>query len=239
MSPPRRWRARERETVAALVALLLASAAFALWPQIDLAASARFVGADGIFVGKNSTLARVIYQIVPWLGRAVWLFGLVVAIAWWRRPGPLGVRWWRRSRAFALVMLVAVAGLVNGALKEHWGRARPVAVQQFGGTQRFTPAWVLSDQCRHNCSFVSGHAATGFALIGVGMFGTLATRRRWWLAGMAAGLGVGLVRMSQGGHFASDVLLNGLMVWLMCCLLRLAWLRVRVWDRARQAAASP
>jgi membrane-associated PAP2 superfamily phosphatase len=236
---PRPFRAREAEVALALGALLLASLVFLLWPQCDLWISREFCGADGRFFGNHYALVRASYDAVPWFGRAIGLLGLVIAMRWWRRPGPLGVRWWRRAMVAALLTLLAVGGLVNGVLKDHWGRARPATVHQFGGPRVFTPAWEPASQCLQNCSFVSGHAATGYALISLGMFGSLATRRRWWLIGMVTGTLIGLGRVAQGGHFASDVVLAGLLVWIACCALRWAWLCCRVMRRRRAFNTPP
>lgn len=221
-------RPREAEVALALAWLAGASLVFWWWPQIDLHVSAWFVDHQGRFVGDDSAVVRAIYLAVPWIGRGLALAALVVALAWYRRPGPLGVRWWRRTLMLGAAMLFIVAGLVNGVLKDQWGRARPVAVVQFGGERAFTPAWQPASQCPRNCSFVSGHAATGFALIAVGLAGTSATRRRWRNIGLACGLVIGLARISQGGHFASDVIVGGFLVWVGACVLRLVWLRIKL-----------
>jgi lipid A 4'-phosphatase len=61
-----------------------------------------------------------------------------------------------------------------------------------------------SDQCRKNCSFVSGDASLATSFLA---FAVIADRhrRRWWLGlGSFAGL-VGVMRMARGSHFLSDV----------------------------------
>ena len=68
--------------------------------------------------------------------------------------------------------------VVNGILKEHWGRARPRDVTQFGGDRRFTPALVIADQCERNCSFSAGHPSAGFALAALA-YASISRRRRW------------------------------------------------------------
>src|SRR5690606_28882798 len=44
------------------------------------------------------------------------------------------------------------------------------------------------------------------------------------VVGTVAGLGIGLVRIMQGGHFLSDVIASGLMVWVAA---HLTWERIR------------
>jgi lipid A 4'-phosphatase len=239
---PLRWRARHRSAALCGALLLLAAIVFNLWPQLDLLASAQFFAADGRFVGNDNNLVRLLHRWIPRLGWAAALAGLAVAVVWRHGPrGVIGMRWWRRLQVLALVMLLGVGALVNGVLKEGWGRARPVAVQAFGGDRQFTPAGVISRQCPTNCSFVTGHGATGFALMAVGLFGSVATRRRWWWVGMAAGSIAGLARISQGGHFLSDVVFAALAVWASCCLLREAWLRLaaRRQNRRHSPVRSP
>ena len=69
----------------------------------------------------------------------------------------------RRLAIFLLVVLFVGPGLiVNGIWKEHWGRARPFEVQNFGGEHQYTPPMQPAQECDTNCSFVSGHAAMGF-----------------------------------------------------------------------------
>jgi membrane-associated phospholipid phosphatase len=94
--------------------------------------------------------------------------------------------------------------LVDATLKEHSGRARPVRVEQFGGTRQFTPAFIPADQCKANCSFVSGHVATAAFIMAFGWLGAPVVRRRWLLASIGFAATLALARMLPGGHFLSD-----------------------------------
>jgi lipid A 4'-phosphatase len=153
------------------------------------------------------------------------------------RIHPLGHRWSRRLVALTWVSLLGSLLVVNFGLKEYWGRARPVQVTQFGGTQSFSPALQPASACRHNCSFVSGHAATGFVIMAVGLMGSVATRRRWLLAGLAWGGIASLARIMQGGHFLSDTLFAGVAIWASGWIVREIWLRhvALRWRRLRNA----
>jgi lipid A 4'-phosphatase len=121
---------------------------------------------------------------------------------------------------------------VNAGLKESWGRARPRDVVEFGGAHKFTPAWIISDQCSHNCAFTSGHAAAGFSLC-IGFF---VSRRKIWLnGGLLFGGLVSLSRMMNGAHFFSDVLFSffvvfisaAIVTWLLAALT-LRYLKIKV-----------
>jgi lipid A 4'-phosphatase len=236
---PRRragWRARARAGWIGLAIALALAWIFTLWPQLDLQASALFRDAQGRFIGDTTPGVRLLYRAIPVTGWLYVLVGPVIALVWIRRQHPLGRRWSRRLAALAWVSLLGSGLLINAGLKEHWGRARPVQVTEFGGSGHFSPALVPTDQCRHNCSFVSGHAASGFVLMAVGLMGTVATRRRWLLVGLAWGLVASLARIAQGGHFLSDTLFAGVAIWGSGWLVREAWLRLtaRRWRRLRQ-----
>ncbi len=228
------WRAREREWAAIAATAVLLCLAFSLLPRADLAISAWFYDSSHGFVGNQQPVVMSVYWAVPWVGRAAALLSLVVCLVGWRHAGRLGRPWWRRIGALGLVLLLGVGLLVNGGLKEHWGRARPKAVIDLGGSAPYAPALRTSDACDHNCSFVSGHAATGFAAMALGCLGAPRTRRRWLCAGLALGLLVGAGRVLQGGHFVSDVLFAGLAIWITTAAVRQSWLLARLHQR-RQA----
>jgi membrane-associated phospholipid phosphatase len=142
-------------------------------------------------------------------------------------------RWQGRAAMLGALLLLGVGVAVHVVLKDQWGRPRPEQVQAFGGDKVFQPWWQPSGECARNCAFVSGHAATGYALMGLGLLAAPARRRRWLAAGWAAGGAIGLVRMVQGGHFASDVLGAGLVTWGVGLALRrwVLWRRLRRWQR--------
>ena len=233
---PRGWRARNKAGWIGLTLALLLAWIFTAWPELDLWASGLFHDAGGGFIGDQFGVVRALYHGIPWSGRVYALIGLVVIVLSLWRPHPIGGRWSRRLAALAWVSLLGSGLLVNAGLKEYWGRARPVQVSEFGGHQQFSPALVPTHQCEHNCSFVSGHATSGFILMAVGLMGSVATRRRWFWIGLAWGAIVSLARIAEGGHFLSDTLFAGLAVWASGWLIREAWLRhvALRWRRARR-----
>jgi lipid A 4'-phosphatase len=222
---PRGRRARARAGWLGLAIALLAGWVFTAWPQLDLWTSAQFRDASGAFVGDQSAWVRFLYRAIPITGWLYAVVGIAVLLAWIKRAHPLGGRWSRRLAALAWVSLLGSGLLINAGLKEHWGRARPIQVTELGGKQHFSPALVPTDQCRHNCSFVSGHAASGFVIMAVGLMGSVATRRRWLLIGLAWGAVASLARIMQGGHFLSDTLFAGVTIWASGWVIRELWLR--------------
>jgi lipid A 4'-phosphatase len=109
----------------------------------------------------------------------------------------------KRVAYLFLVLIVGAGLIVNVGLKDNFGRARPRDVAEFGGSKTFTPAFVISRECRTNCSFSSGDAAGGF--FSLALVFALARRRRVALvAGLAVGGIQSLARISSGAHFFSD-----------------------------------
>ncbi|MFN7094324.1 MAG: phosphatase PAP2 family protein, partial [Burkholderiales bacterium] len=104
--------------------------------------------------------------------------------------------------------------------KDHWGRARPIQVTEFGGSKRFTPMGVITNQCERNCSFVSGHASVGFYLMAFAWV-TKQNRKIWFFLGWFVGMVIGGLRIWQGGHFLSDVIVAGMLIHMTCSLLNL------------------
>ena len=238
----RAWRWRQREWAALAVAWAVLSLVFILWPTLDLTVSGWFYRPTGSpdwqgFAADQFAAVAVIHEAVPWFGRTASLLGLLLPVFWRLRPGPVNLRWWRRGLMLSLLMVLGTGVVVNAILKENWGRPRPVDVQTFGGTGTFAPALHPSNQCRSNCSFVSGHAATGFTLVALGLLGAPATRRRWLLWGLAGGLTTGALRVAQGGHFLSDVLFSGLVIWLCGAALRAGYLLLRARRQRRRRLA--
>lgn len=183
--------------------LLAASALlFVGFPELDIAFTGLFyTPADGFFL-KKEPVVQAVWWVFAKIHAPVLLALLIGLILVWRRPA-LRRRLPPRALAFMLLLLVLGPGLlVNEILKKEMHRARPDEVVEFGGWKVFSPALAPYGQCTHNCSFVSGHAAMGFYLIGLAW---VLRRRRWLVAGIVLGGVVGLGRIVQGGHFLSDV----------------------------------
>lgn len=208
------------------------------FPEIDLFASKQLYSAATGFVLKGYPLTRTVEHAIQAVGYAVGvslITGLVLTLVFRRRVFGL------KSRHYAYLILCFALGpvLITSALKEEWHRPRPEDVTQFGGTQTFTPAFVMSDRCPHNCSFVSGDASLAFAFTSLAF---LAGRRRRVYVGTALGAGalVGAVRMAEGAHFLSDVVFAGVLMVLVA--LTLHWLVLERGGKAlrsRSAAGPP
>lgn len=199
-------------------AFLACSSVFFAFPSIDLAAARAFVHPDGHFALAHDAVVQHIHIAISTSARLLVLaLFAILALSVLERYGSVFA--WaasrRRTALYVLVVLALGPGLiVNAVLKDHWGRARPAQIEQFGGERVFTRAFVPAHQCERNCAFVSGHAAYATLPI-VGWF--IARRRRarraWLIGGLSVGIGVGVIRMAMGGHFLSDTVIAIFITW--------------------------
>lgn len=196
--------------------LVLMAMLFSVFPQIDLWVSGLFFDAANGFWLRQDVWVQAVYHGTGTLARLSGVLLLIATVAGLLRRSGLLYRH-RRCTAFLLCALLLGPGLVvNNLFKDQWGRARPLQTRNFGGVQAFTPALLPSTACNYNCSFVSGHAAIGFVLMAPAFFGPR-RRYRWLAAGIVAGLAIGAVRIVQGGHYLSDVLFCGSVIWFFLC----------------------
>jgi len=187
-----------------------------VWPSLDLASAAWFSPPNGHTQIKDWWWVLAINLYVPSVFR-----GLVyLAIAAWALATWFP-RWkqWRLPLAFFILSGALGPGLlVNSGFKEHWQRARPYEVENFGGPSHFTRAGVITDQCDNNCSFVSGHVSCGFFFASL-MLVHQRRRRTWALAGCTAGALIGFARMADMAHWLSDVLWAAPITWVCSWLV--------------------
>jgi len=200
--------------------LVVGVALFWLFPGIDTAISGWFYDPQQGFTLAAWPPLRGLQASILWI---TWAIVLIAAsgAAWLRLTGRPFCGLDRNALIFIVAATAIGPGIiVNTVLKDHWGRARPYQIEQFGGSKSFSAAPLPADQCTRNCSFVSGHAALGFSLISFA-FLLPAGRRRDIAAVAAIGFGalVGLARIAAGHHFLSDVVHAGLITvattWLL------------------------
>jgi lipid A 4'-phosphatase len=206
-----------------LLAFFACALLFSVAPALDLQVSGWFYQAGLGFVWTAHPWVQLPYTIfksqhILWLVLALLLYWLLLKIASKRKPLDTTTQAFRHQQVAYLLVLILVGPVlfVNAGLKDHWGRARPIQVTQFGGEKSFTPALVPAQENFNNASFVSGHAAGAFSLIGLYF---ITRRKRWMLAGIALGAWVGVGRIIQGGHFLSDVVFAFWAVYACAALL--------------------
>ncbi|MFN3888205.1 MAG: phosphatase PAP2 family protein, partial [Aquabacterium sp.] len=239
----------DRITMLIWASLFFALAIFSKLPGLDLLVSVRYWHPDTGFIHAQDPLVLGMYTVTPWLGRTLLLllalFALVApAIARTLRRGgrtDLADRCagpWRHLAAVAALAAALGNGLVvEGVLKNTVGRPRPVQTIEFGGPMPYVAPFHRGATPSEHRSFTSGHAATGFSLMCLGLTCGPMWRRRWLLIGIVAGAVVGFGRILQGGHYLSDVLFSFYAIWLSCELV--AWLDGRRQRRLAAPRAAP
>ena len=199
---------------ATVAAGLLATIVFVGNPDLDLAISRTFYLGQGQFVGQKMlavTVLRNVFIAFYFGCIALALVGVFLTRSKTRNWLSLPFRQW----VFMAACLAAGPGLVaNLIFKDHWGRVRPGHTIEFGGTQSFTPALAIGGECQRHCSFVSGEASSLF----IPFFAAAAIFPQYWVAlaatGTVLGLAAGLLRLSQGAHFLSDIVFAGVFMGL-------------------------
>ena len=213
---------------------IVAGCLFTAFPEVDLLVSRAFFSSQHGFFGHR----------VDWVKNLRWTFvclywaSLVISICGVVATRVLKRNWLRMAFAqwlFLVICLGTGPGLIaNVILKDHWGRARPSQLAEFGGQRTFTPPLLPSNQCKRNCSFISGEASAIFAPFYAAAF----VVPQWWAAlvtiGTVGGLMAGMIRVSQGAHFLSDIIFAGVFMALtIAALYELIFRTVLSRSRAR------
>lgn len=196
-----------------VVLLILCAVVFLLFPQLDLIVASNYFNGQ-TFTYADNAFVRFIYVVFAKIHVFYLLLFITGIVICWRK------RWLKGRKSWTFLLLTLLLGpglLVNLVLKDNSvGRPRPQHIEQFGGQDTFTPTFYYSGACDKNCSFVSGHAAIGFFLMSVAWV----RQKRIWLAfGITLGSLVGFVRILQGGHFFSDVIFAGWVVYFTCVIM--------------------
>jgi lipid A 4'-phosphatase len=221
------WTFRSRWPIVWPLTLLAGLTALFRWTALDLWISQLFFDHQHrIWPWFNSAPCMAFYHLAIYPPLILAACGGVMAAAGGRvdRRGSMSRAGW------FLVLLIAIGPglIVNLGFKQNWGRPRPHEIQEFGGTYAFTPVGSPGTVTKGNSSFPSGHAAIAFYMMAPGFLAS-ANRPRWsmilFAGGILYGLGMGATRVVQGGHFTSDVLWAGGIVYLAGAVLARGLLR--------------
>lgn len=183
-------------------------------PEIDLGLTALFFDPETGFHMNDNLAVQVIYNVFRYMPAFLLPAMLIMLVAPWFVKSLKGTR--KYTSFLLLVLLVGPGIVVHPILKDNWDRPRPRDVQEFGGQYEFQPAFIPGENGGKNKSFASGHGAMGFYFMA---FAWVFRKRRYFVAGLAIGAVVSMGRIVQGGHFISDVLTAGFIVYFTCQLL--------------------
>ncbi len=225
-----------------LLALLMSALVgliFAFFPELDLYISALFFDpVDKRFsLAASSTLA-FLREAAKWVVAALLapaVVALVVKLLLPRRRLLMSAR----AMVFLISTIVLAPGLVANLAKEGWSRARPINTMPFSGGERFTAWWDPRGVCARNCSLVAGEAAGAFWTLAPAALSPPAWRPLAYGAALVFGTSVGLLRISFGAHFFSDIVFTAistfLVIWLVHGLIY-RWRRTALSDAAIERA---
>jgi len=189
---------------------------FGVFPQLDLAISGLFFDPTIhdfrinalTWAQQSREAARIIVALIV-APAFLALFGKLLLP---RRPMFIKTR---VALFLVLTLLIGPGLITNSLFKEHWGRARPIDVTQFGGTDRFTAWWDPRGPCPGNCSFIAGEPAGAFWTLAPAALTPPQWRALAYGAALAFGSGVGVLRIAGGGHFFTDVVFAGVIMYLL------------------------
>lgn len=196
---------------------IIALAAITPWtPALDLAVSRYFYQGKGQFASSAFYNFIYDYGIVP-----AQLTVLAACVALLLSYCFQKYKHWRAGAMLMILPLLIGAGfVVHAVLKDHWGRARPKQIEEFGGIQTFTPYYTpnFSEKPEPAKSFSCGHCTMGFYFFALALLGRKLKKPTVFWIGLMAALGLGIVlswaRIAQGGHFLSDTLVSAVIMWL-------------------------
>ncbi|TDK29348.1 phosphatase PAP2 family protein [Rhizobium deserti] len=202
----------------ALLLLGFVSLIFAAMPELDLIVSRFFWQPRTGFDFKENGLLiafRDTNRFLPWVVIGI-ATALLIPNAFLRNlKYPLAPH----KLLFVLTFFAAGPGLGVHLIKMLVGRARPRALEEFGGNALFTPPWELTDQCARNCSFISGEAASAFALLTLVVFINPRYRILYLVAVGIVAAAFSFNRVIFGGHFLSDVVIAWNLMFVLAVLL--------------------
>jgi lipid A 4'-phosphatase len=222
-----------------IVALSIAAvvgAVFAIWPQLDVAIAALFYNPT-----THAFAAWYSDRVEHVRDAASLLITLCVAPAFLALAGKVAFPGRRmlipgRAALFLIVTLALGPGLLtNVLLKGHSARMRPVDVVELSGKERFTPWWDPRGDCPDNCSFVAGEPSGGFWTLAPAALVPPQWRPLAYAAALAFGSAMGLLRMAAGGHFFTDVVFAGVLMYVLIWIfhgLIYRWRPTRLTDAA-------
>lgn len=182
--------------------------------DVDLWLSAQFWHEQDGFYLNDQAWVQFVYVVFRYMPVPVILLLLLALAAPWFIKSFAGTR--KYSTFLLLVLLIGPGLIVHPFLKDNWDRPRPRDVQEFNGDLQFKPAFIMSEQEGKNQSFASGHGAMGFYFIA---FAWVFRKRRYLVLGILIGSIVSAGRIVQGGHFLTDVLTAGFIVYFTCRVL--------------------
>lgn len=221
----------------AVVGALLGLSWAVLGADLDILMQSRLFDQDQGWIHGETFFWRLLYDHGPKPGLILGLGAVLVFLMSFLLPV---LAKHRKKSLFLTLVLIFGTGIVVEAFKGITARPRPRHIEFFQGDKEFLPVFSIKKpvtqdpdsalesagamarrlmESKGRYSFPSGHAAIAFYLLSM-FFVFRDSRKRPALiflgGGISYGLLVGGARMAQGGHFFSDVIWAGGVVYLSC-----------------------
>ncbi|WP_417514431.1 phosphatase PAP2 family protein [Minwuia sp.] len=193
------------------IAAALFLAPIAIFFPIDHWVASLFYEGNGSFWLTKSWVGTAFHDVLRPMFYWVLIGGVVVlAIRSARQQAHIGLTI-RRVIYVAAVIGIGLGLVTNNILKDRFDRPRPMHTVEFGGDRKYQPPILPATGCERNCSFVSGDAAAGFAMVAIPIaFASGRRRRKLIRVALWFGVAVGSMRMMNGSHYFFDVIYAGL-----------------------------
>ena len=202
---------------------------FLFYPGLDIYFSNLFFN-ENQFISEKYTIIKVLRVYLKNLMIIISVMSLLILLINFINKKQNMRRLINQRTKFSLIGLVVgpILGcgiIANLYFKDTWGRARPVHVEEFGGNKIFTPAFLKSDQCEKNCSWISGETSAAFSFT----VGTILLKNPlFFLLNLILGFLVFFCRLSMGGHFFSDnIFAMTFMIYLAILYKNIVYLYLR------------
>jgi membrane-associated PAP2 superfamily phosphatase len=222
--------------IVALAVAAVVGLAFGLYPQLELRVAHHFYEnidtAHNVFAWRFNPSLMLARDVGIWVGTALIappVAALVLKLVYPRRKLLVS----GRAILFLLTTMALGPGLlVNVALKDYWGRPRPVDLVQFGGDQHYVSWWDPRGECPKNCSFVSGDVAAAIWTMAPAALAPPQWRALAYGGALALGAAMGVLRVMAGGHFITDAVFAGVFTYL---IIWIAYGMIYRWPATRLA----
>ena len=183
-------------------------------PSIDIYLSGIFYYGNGQFLLQSFYVVTILFRkiLLPIIIIYVFFLPILSMIL------PINTIYFGHHFKIREIVFIWVSGFINLLIvvnlffKNLWGRARPNDILELGGKENFSYWYEISTSCERNCSFVSGDASVGFSLICIYF---LTKKIFFFWASLLIGSSIGVIRMMEGGHFFSDIVMAMILIFLL------------------------
>ena len=199
----------------------------------------------GEWAWRDSFVAQtVVHHFGRELGIALWIGTFAAWLVARRRA-----RWAHLRAPLAYLAVAIVLSVLCVSWVKSWSNMDcPWDLTRYGGLRPFIGLWeVRPVGLRRGACFPAGHAGGGYAWLSLYFF-LGAVRPRWRWAGLAAGIGLGLLfgiaQQLRGAHFASHDIASAAICWTVAIvtwqffrpsLVRSRWLAAGIGTRETKA----